>query len=311
MKKLRKELPFKPLWTSYMACLKSMGDYLGLEHSLPWIFGATGHAFIMNIHPQLCPSGPTAFSQNPLNELAASLGFDLNGSVFDKNDKEFVTKRKETWESTKLAIDNDMPTLGWEMNIPEYYMIYGYDKENYLFRDFDGQALKRKWDTLADTEIGVVCMYSANPNGKKASVNQVLKDTFSFALQFAKKNREWTYPQFYNGTRAYDCWMESMQQNKFLPFGLAYNAQVWSECRTMAVEFLKEAKVKLKSKFLDNLIEHYDVVSWSLQKVAKLLPLDIEEIGRDETDSAIESLFLAREAEKAALSEMKQLLSKL
>jgi len=149
MKKLSKAISIQPMWTSYMQCLKAINDYLEMGHDAAWIFGTTGHAFIMNIHPELCPSGPTAFSQKPINALTANLGFDLFGTVFDKSDSDFKIKQKEAWNMTKLTIDNDMPSFGWELNIPEYYIIYGYDKENYLFYDLNGKPLKRngiRWE---------------------------------------------------------------------------------------------------------------------------------------------------------------------
>ncbi len=311
MKTLTKKLSFECKWASYIACLKSISDYLDLGHSTPWIYGTSGYAFIMNIHKELCPSGPTAFSQEPINSLAANLGYDLYGTVFVKTDPGFKQKQKEAWEMTKLAIDNDLPTFGWELNIPEYYMIYGYDNENYLFYDLDGKPMKKKWDTLGETEIGVVSIFSGNPNNKEKSVNQILKETFEFTLKFAKKNKEWTFPLYENGLKAYEVWIDALQQDKYLLFGLAYNAQVWAECRANAFEFLKEAKQKLNTDILDNLIEHYDVISWSLQKVAKLFPMGIEKTDKESVETAIDSLFLAKEAEKAALAEMKHVLSQL
>jgi len=288
-----------------------MSDYMELKHSTAWIYGTSGHAFIMNIHPTLCPSGPTAFAQQPFHALAANLGFDLFGTAFHKDSVDFLQKLEEAWTNTKLAIDNDMPTYGWELDLPEFYMIFGYDKENYLFKGFEGNTLKKKWDTLGSSDIGWVCIYSANPNNKVADVNKTLKDAFTFALKFAKKNKDWTYPAYSNGVRAYDVWIDALQNDKYLLFGLAYNAQVWAECRSNACEFLKEAKAKLKSKLLDNLIEHYDVISWSLQKVAGLFPMGIEKTNSESIETPIDSLFLAKEAEKFALAEMKHILSQL
>jgi hypothetical protein len=311
MKTLSKQPVLTCMWASYMQCLKAISDYLELGHSTPWIFGATGLGFIMNIHPELCPSGPTAFSQRPINALATNLGFDLYGTIFTKADKDFQAKQKEAWEMTRMAIDNDMPTFGWEMDKPEYYFIHGYDKENYLFLGFDGKVLKKKWNTLGESEIGVVSIFSANPGKKKAATSQTLKDTFTFALGFAKGDKDWMYPAYQSGLKAYTTWIEALQNGKADHFGLGYNAQVWAECKTNACEFLKEAKKKMKSKVMDNLVEHYDVISWSMQKVAVLFPFMGQEFDTEKTETAIDALFLAKEAEKAALTEMKLLLSQL
>lgn len=301
------------MWTSYIACLKAISDYYKLEHSAAWIFGATGYAFILNITADLCPSGPTAFSDKPMASLAQNLGMSLYGTIFDKNDPDFAKKQKAAWEMTCMAIDNDMPTMGWEMGIPEYHIVYGYDDANYLYYDCQGKPQARKWDTLGKTDIGVVSLFSANQEETSADINKTLKDAFTFALAFSKHKKEWTYPLYSNGIKAYDVWIKALQSENLNPFGLAYNSAVWAECRLMAHEFLKEAAGKLKTHTLANLIEHYDVISWSLQKVAKLFPMPPQQAAYDsETiESATDSLFLAKEAEKAAFEEMKQIITQL
>lgn len=313
MHSLRKAICTKPMWTSYVSCLKAISDYLELGHSTAWVCGASGHAFIMNISADLCPSGPTAFSDKPMAALCINLGIILNGTVFDKNVPDFDRKQNEAWEMTCKAIDNDMPTFGWEMGNPEYHIVYGYDNENYLYYDCRGNPNIRKWNTLGKTDIGVVSLFSANKEDALADVNKTLRDAFTFALDFSKHKKEWTYPLYYNGIKAYDVWINALQSENVNPFGLAYNAAVWSECRTMAHEFLLEAAKKLETNLLDNLIEHYDVINWSMQKIAKLFPMppSQKELDAETIESAIDNLFLAKEAEKAAFVEMKQLITQL
>ncbi len=313
MKKLSNPINVPGIWTSYIACLKAISDYFKLEHTTAWIFGCTGHAFILNISADMCPSGPTAFSDKPMAALCKNMGISLYGTIFDRHDPDFAKKQKEAWEMTRMAIDNDMPTIGWELGIPEYNIIYGYDEENYLYYDVHGKPQAKKWDTLGNTEIGVVSLFSANQEDTIADINKTLKDAFTFALQFSKHKKEWTYPLYSNGIKGYDVWINALQSDNLNPFGLAYNTAVWSECRTMAHEFLKETAKKLETHMLDNLIEHYDVVSWSLQKVARLFPMPPQpkEYDAETIESAIDNLFLAKEAEKAAFEEMKQLITQL
>ena len=47
-----------PLNTTMTGVLKGVSDYHGLNLSEPMIYGLSGHAFLINIHVQLCPSGP-------------------------------------------------------------------------------------------------------------------------------------------------------------------------------------------------------------------------------------------------------------
>ncbi|MCD4657400.1 MAG: hypothetical protein K8S87_07625 [Planctomycetes bacterium] len=52
MKKLE-GLIWKPFWTTHIGCIKGCLNYLGLNISDGWLFGATGHAFVINIHEVL------------------------------------------------------------------------------------------------------------------------------------------------------------------------------------------------------------------------------------------------------------------
>ena len=49
MDKKIENLRWRPKWVSHMGCLKGCLDYLGLKVSDAWLYGATGHAFIINM----------------------------------------------------------------------------------------------------------------------------------------------------------------------------------------------------------------------------------------------------------------------
>ena len=44
--------------TTMMGVLKCALDYYKIDVDAPTVFVASGHAFLINIHQQLCPSGP-------------------------------------------------------------------------------------------------------------------------------------------------------------------------------------------------------------------------------------------------------------
>ena len=51
-------LKMYPFETTLMGVLKGVADYFDIAVSDAWLFGGSGHAFLINIHEQLCPSGP-------------------------------------------------------------------------------------------------------------------------------------------------------------------------------------------------------------------------------------------------------------
>jgi hypothetical protein len=313
MKTLSKEIKITGAMTSFVAGIKSISDYYDLSNSLPWIYGISGHAFIMNIHPELCPSGPTAFATAPLKALMKNLGLTVYGTFFTKSDPEFTSKQQSTFTEFQKAIDHDMPSMVWEMNFPEYYLAVGYDDEHYYYHDLRGEIHSKKWDTLGLTDIGIVDFGTPMPMEPPPEDKIAVRQALEFAVKFARHPQDWTYPSYANGIKAYDVWVQSIQDGKANPFGLAYNTVIWSECRQYAHKFLLEAKARLKTDIFDNAIEHYEVVAWSLSKLAKFYPFPPvkQEIADDQTDDALDELFLAREAEKAALAEIKLIIPQL
>ena len=67
MKKLE-NLKWSPKWVSHLGCVKGCLDYLGIDMTDAWLYGASGHAFIRNISEDSCPSGPTAWKTMMLCE---------------------------------------------------------------------------------------------------------------------------------------------------------------------------------------------------------------------------------------------------
>ena len=63
-----------------------------------WLFGASGHAFVINIHDQLCPSGPTAWNTRRMSELSENVGCDLEVLFARKSSEDFEKQRERVWK---------------------------------------------------------------------------------------------------------------------------------------------------------------------------------------------------------------------
>lgn len=135
-------LRWVPRWVSHLGCLKGCLDYLNVDVSDAWLFGATGHAFILHLHDEVCPSGPTAWGGPDLTLMGGStIGYKLDGVGAHKSEADFGGKRKLAWEKTRQAIENGLPCYGWELEIPEYYVFYGYSDVGYYF---SGAGVERR-----------------------------------------------------------------------------------------------------------------------------------------------------------------------
>jgi hypothetical protein len=315
MEKKLKDLSWKPMWVSHLGCVKGCLDYLKIPVSDAWLFGATGHAFIINIHEVVCPSGPTAWNSEMLFKLANNIGYKVEGVVGFKSDPAFAEKQKLAWETVRQAIDNSLPCFGWELNLPEYYVVPGYDDTGYFFSGAGGDTGtgQKPWQELGATKIGVLEMYRVEP-GSAAADRTTVKEALTFALEHSRSPSNWLFPKYKAGIAGFDTWIAALETGKADGFGMAYNAAVWSECRELAVDFLKEAKDRIGgtvATLFDTAIEPYGVVAENLKKITALFPFHQrkpEHIqDRARVESALELLRAARSAEQSGLAALEKL----
>lgn len=317
-------LAWKPMWVSHLGCVKGCLEYLSLDVSDAWLFGGTGHAFIINVHEEVCPSGPTAWMTEMLGMLGRNLGYDVDCAFGMKTEPGFTEKQKHAWEHVKKAIDQGVPCYGWELEIPEFYVVYGYDDGDdgtvagyyYAGPGCDEGKGPKPWQEYGDTGIGIVEMYSVTP-GEPAADAKAVKEALAFALEHAENPEKWIFPKYRAGLAGYDNWIQALETGVEDGFGMAYNAAVWNECRGFAVPFLKEAKGRLDQSAapFDDAIGQYAVVAQNLQTVADTFPFHglepehIKDQGR--RDVALESLRAARDAEELGLEALSKIVNAL
>jgi hypothetical protein len=70
-------------------------DYLSADMSWARLYGGTGHAFVINIHEVVCPSGPTAWNTEMLRRLAPNLGYRTSSAFGFKGDDAFSSRQTE------------------------------------------------------------------------------------------------------------------------------------------------------------------------------------------------------------------------
>lgn len=293
-------------WTSHMACIKGCLNYLH-DHgsreagiSRAWLFGGTGHAFIINIHDVICASGPTAFHSEMFFRLATNFGCRITGIFGHKSEPDFAAKQEAAWVYVRGCLDKDIPCYGWELGIPEFYTIHGYDDVGYYYRGpvCDEGAGPKPWKEVGGSEIGVLEMYSVK-TCSPAPDEETVKEAFTFALEFAESPRKWVFPRYQAGPKAFEKWAKALEQGTAERFGHGYNAEVWSECRGEAVGFLKEAKERLPGKadaLFDEAIEHYSVVHAKVRAVRDLHPFQGTDVSAKKNVKSPESAALLREA---------------
>ena len=300
-----------PRWVSHLGCIKGCLDYLGMDISDAWLYGGTGHAFVINLHEDVCPSGPTAWKTVKLFELGKNLGYRLDCVFGFKHQDNFAELQERAWAHVRRAIDQGQPCYGWELEIPEFYVVYGYDDVGYYYSGpgCDQGKGPKPWQELGDTGIGVLELYSVRP-GEAADDATTVKEALSFALEHAANPEEWIFEHYRAGLEGFDNWIGALQAGKASDMGMRYNTGVWAECRKYAVGFLEEARQRLAGRAdgpLDEAIAHYGAVSENLAQVAEIYPWVHESSDEDvlpvddKSAAAVEALQRARTAEAVGL----------
>jgi hypothetical protein len=245
-----------------------------------------------------------------------------------KSHDDFVERQRLAWDRAREAIDEGLPCYGWELEIPEFYVVYGYDDEGYYFSGpgCDSGKGPKPWQEVGDTGIGVLEMYVVEP-GEAAGARATVKEALAFALEHAEGPAKWTFPKYRAGLAGFDAWIEALRTGpegtsaegfRAFSLGAAYNAAVWSECRGFAVQFLREAKKHIgdgTGSLFDEAIGHYESVGQSLRAVAEAFPFHGRrpEHIQDEAhrQEAIEHLRAARSAEESGLAALERILGQL
>ena len=126
-------LRWVPRWASHASCIQGCLNYLGLRISDAWLFDATGHAFVLNISPGFCPTGPTDWHTRRFLEAGHNVGYVLE--CMDRScpgqGQDLREAQEKAWEHVGRAIGQGMSCYGWELDIPEYQVIFGYDETGY------------------------------------------------------------------------------------------------------------------------------------------------------------------------------------
>jgi hypothetical protein len=306
-------------WVTDLACLKSCLDYLHVDVSDAWLYGACGHAFALNIHEALCPSGPTAWKKQRIHELAENVGCTIRTLTAFNDAPDFAEQQRAVWQQVTAAIDQDLPCYGWELDIPEYYIIFGYDDGNYLYSGCTQDRGSKPWQQLGDTGIGVIEIHIVD-RGQARDERQTVREALGFAIEHSHAPAKWLLgPKYQCGLAGYDQWIGALETGRVSTGPMAFNTQVWGECRQKACEFLREAKLRLADdgdSLLDEAIRRFKVVAEAFARLRKRFVFEPEQWHQAITDHdrltwARECLCEARDAETKALAEFEKITTQL
>jgi hypothetical protein len=291
-----------------LGCIVGCLEYLGRDVSLPWLYGGTGHAFIISLDPGVDVSSPDSWDHQPQYDLGRNLGYVIDGFWAWKPDAEesFPDKQREAWEFVRGNIDRGVPCFGFELKAyyGGFWVIYGYDDgtgdepAGYYYSGWE-EGGPLPWDKLGDQFIPLLEVRSVQLCEPAQNV-KVVKDGLVLALKHAQNPPEWIDERAQAGPAAWAYWAEALESGEAKRDHHTYNAQLWLECREMAVEFCAEAKERLPGRCdaaFDQATDRYTAVCERLKVLIELHPpREKPNWGPDSTFSSAEAAAVVREA---------------
>jgi len=275
--KMLEGLVFPRRSVSHLGCVKTCLDYLGKDVSWHWLYGGTGHAFIINMHIDVDLEAATAFDPSMVFDLAPNLGYRVSGFAVNKPEAgdAYRDRQREAWDFVRAAIDRNRPCYGWELKAPygDFWLITGYDDVGYYYAGWETGG-PTPWEELGDQFIDHLEVRSIDLCDP-ASDKKVVVDALSRAIDFNLSGTVSTDDDAHQGPAAFEVWSKALDNGTALRDHHTYLAGVWLECREEGVAFLREVRGRfadLPNHMVDEAVAHYEAVCQNLQAAQELHP---------------------------------------
>jgi hypothetical protein len=295
-----KQAPFN---TTMMGAMRGALDYYGIPVSDAVLYGGSGHAFVLNIHNQLCPSGPYCWDRRPVEALLGNVGLSVEPLGFfhagsSAEDRSAVEAR------LRASLEAGTPCALINM---ENQLITGCDDSGFLTaqiwscNDFPPRHLTfGTWAELgAEIHMSFYVLHRAAP----VDLRKTVSDSLKYAVDL------WRNPTAHSGDpygmcpNGYALWSEAVRAGHGASHGNWWNGTVWAECRARAADYFREIASLLPSASeADALSTEYGAVAALLNRCSS------KEL---EAETKVTVLAEAAEREEACIRRIEEALARI
>jgi hypothetical protein len=309
------EVQYEATWVSWVAATTGCLKALGFAGDLVDVSGLSGYAFVMNMHPQVQPSGPTAFRRSILTDALPFLGRSLRvfegglGHTSDAADGQTRQHCRDAFDMAAAEVAAGRPCVLWGAYSPEYAIVYGVEEERYLVRSsrrYTNQPEPPVPFEAIDAPASVYLLTFPSP------VTRSQADADRFAIG----NAAWilSQPSFNGdhilGIEGYDAWAEAVERGTADPLGNAYCAGCYADLRSHAAQFLARvaARNPEPAEALKRASEAYQRAHTALKRLGEVFPFPAgDEMGvQAKRSEGAAAVLAARDAEVEAISALRQ-----
>lgn len=231
------EIPF-----SFTHMLASSLTYSGYAVSREAVTAASAFAFRIWVDAKAnCPSATSIFDFDLLKT-----GVELNGfgctyiSRLWHEEAVEAERREEAHRAIVQAIDRGIAPVVWDIGIPEWGVIFGYDDES---QAYDTLSIQNKQETLPYAQLGKreipILSVTIPGNPTQISPAELLRATIRTVVDHAR-GREWEdRPNYENGLAAYPHWANLIRTVDQASFPSLYYVATYASLRRSAAAWLR------------------------------------------------------------------------
>ena len=234
-------LGMPPFNTSLIGVLKGVLDFYDIKVSDAMAYGGSGHAFLINVHEVICPSGPYCWKYDGFYRLVQNLGVEITDLGFFHS-KSTDEEKAQVEQKIKGSLDNGLPCSVLNM---DNQIINGYDDDKFF--------LVQPWCYECDATPPSLTFKTWSEFGKEIHANflvfkkiikkddiTVIKESIKYGIDLFRNPGKYNFEKYTVGHGAYDNWIRGVEQGHGSSHGNWWNGMVWSECRHFAAEYFSE-----------------------------------------------------------------------
>ena len=163
----------------------------------PWaeyaedIVATSGFAFRMWVAADLCPSSTSIWEFGKQPAWVTSGGLDCEYTERLWNEDAIEEKRRlAAIEQIKKSIDKGIPAVSWDIGVPEWGLIIGYDDDTQMFATLavNGEG-EMSYNVLGKRELPIMSVLTVTGASDKSKTD-ILRDTMKLAASHLK-GEEW------------------------------------------------------------------------------------------------------------------------
>ncbi len=260
-----------PYDTSLLGTVVGALHGYGIDATPAEAFVLSGHAFALNIHPDLCPSGPYCWDFHRCTGLFVNLGIEMRQlgvlpPQADRADKQRLEER--------VRSELDQGAACALLNL-DHQLIAGSDDDGFVLAQPWGPEppstpARLTFGTWAECQTGPPVAFASFVPSRAASAAP-LEEAVDLAVEAWRNPATVTEAPYGFGPDAYDRWLAALEGDALDEHGNWWNASVWSECRGFASRYF--AAPPTSSAWLDGasaqvLSEQYEQVATRLRAVS-------------------------------------------